>query len=1023
MRKLLFTSAIIHLTSSITFSQTCPTITAGNNATICSGCTTLTAAATPTAQTTSYVSGSIPYTPQTYTGTQVLAGVDDEWSAVIPLGFTFCFYGIPYTDCVIGSNGCISFDLSNAFGYNTWPISAAFPTNFDADMMNTINSPWHDIDPSIGGAIYYQTLGTAPCRMFVVSYSQVPMFLCNNLIAHHQMVLYETTNIIDIFIGNKPICTTWNGGTAIEGVQNNTGTIATVTPGRNYPTQWTASNDGQRFSPAGTPTYVVSWYNSSNVLQGTGASISLCPTTTTTYYAQVIYTNCDNSTVSMNSNNVTITVGGGPTVTSTSTPASCTNCNGTATATAVGGNPPFTYSWTTVPSQNTVIATGLCAGTYTCFVTDASGCTVQTTIVVTNTGGMTSTQSQINIPCFGQCNGTGTINPSGGTPPYSYSWNTVPPQLTQTATGLCAGTYTAYCTDANGCTTSQVITITQPPALTVVTNNPPAVCSGACATITATTNGGTPGYTYLWTPGNMITSSASVCPTVTTTYTITNTDANGCTATGTVTVTVNPLPTVTATASPTAYCAGGSSNLTATGGTSYVWTPVTGLSNTTISNPVANPTVTTTYTVTVTDANGCTNTASVTVTVNALPNITITATPPTICASGSSNLNASGAVSYVWTPSTGLSSSIISNPVATPSTTITYTVTGTGANGCTNTATITIVVSSNPIATASASPTSVCLGQSSTLTAGGGTTYAWSPSTGLSATTGSVVTATPTTSTTYTVTVTNAAGCTATATVNVTITAGPSVAAGTSTNQICGNTDGTATAGVVTGTGPFTYLWSPGGQTNATATGLTAGTYTVLITDAAGCIVTQTVTVNVILGVIASATANPTTGVWPLNVTFTNTSTGANNYSWTFGDATNSTLQDPVHTYGAPGTYTVMLVAWNNNPLCADTFYLTIIVYDEVILIIPNIFTPNGDGKNDVFSATVQGIADITGTIYDRWGVEVGVWSGGATGGWNGITTKGKKVSDGTYYYVLTATGFDGKVYEEKGFVQVLQGN
>ncbi|MEW6468388.1 MAG: gliding motility-associated C-terminal domain-containing protein [Bacteroidota bacterium] len=1023
MRKFLYLLFIVHISYFASHSQTCPSITAGTNATICTPqCATLTATATPTFQTTSYTISTIPYNPQPYTGTQVLGGVDDEWSAVINLGFNFCYYGTMYSQCVIGSNGVISFDLSNAFGYNTWPIAAAVPSTTPTDLLNCIMSPWHDIDPSIGGAIYYQTLGTAPCRMFVVSFSQVPMFSCNNLIDNQQIVLYETTNIIDIFIGNKPLCTTWNGGYAIEAIQDPTGTQAAVVAGRNYPTQWTASNDGRRFTPSGTATSAISWYDSFNTLVGTGNAINVCPTTTTTYYAQVVYTQCDNSTVSMNSNNVTVTVSPGPTLTTSSTSSGCLACTGTASVVATGGTPPYTYSWNTTPAQSTSTATGLCGGTYVVTVSTANGCNSTASVTVPSSGGLTSLLSQSNVQCNGQCTGSATINPSGGTPPYTYSWTTTPVQTTQTASGLCAGNYTVVVTDANGCTTSQSVVISQPPAMSVTASGSPAtVCSSQCATLSATPSGGNPPYTYSWVPGNMTGNNVQACPTATTTYTVIITDANNCTVNNTAMVTVNAPPSVTVTASPASYCAGGSSNLNASGGVSYSWSPATGLSNTTLSNPVATPTVTTTYTVIVTDANGCTNSGTVTVTVNAVPNVAASATPANICVGGSSSLTASGALSYVWTPSTGLSSSTGSNPTATPGTTITYTVTGTDANGCTNTATVTVVVSQPPNATASASPSTICVGASSNLSASGGVSYTWSPASGLSSTTGANPVATPSTSTTYTVIVTNAAGCTATATVNITITAGPLVAAGSATDETCGNNDGTATAGAVTGNGPFTYSWSPGGQSTATATGLAAGTYTVLITDAAGCTTTQSVTVGQVLGVNAAASANPGTGVWPLNVAFTNGSTGANNYFWNFGDMNTSTQQNPTHIYTSAGTYTVMLVAWNNNPSCADTAYLTIVVYDEVIFVLPNVFTPNADGQNDMFNATAQGLSDITGEIYDRWGLIVGYWTGGVNGGWDGKTRSGKMASDGTYYYVLTATGLDGKTYEAKGYVQLIK--
>src|SRR3990172_1427500 len=273
----------------------CPSVTTGPNVSICSGCTTLTATIQGSVATTSYAVASTPYVPYSYTtGTNVLNNIDDKWIGVINLPFCFQFYGNTYSQCIIGSNAVISFNLGSAGGYNTWPISAAIPSATPADLLNSIMGPWHDIDPAVAGDIYYNTYGTAPCRAFVISWNQVPMFsgVCNSLIATSQIVLYETTNIIDIYIQNKPLCPSWNSGAAIEGIQNAAGTAAVAVPGRNYPTQWTASNDGQRFTPTGAPQYTITWYAPPNIAIGTTPSISVCPTTTTTYTATVVNTTC-----------------------------------------------------------------------------------------------------------------------------------------------------------------------------------------------------------------------------------------------------------------------------------------------------------------------------------------------------------------------------------------------------------------------------------------------------------------------------------------------------------------------------------------------------------------------------------------------------------------------------------------------------------------------------------------------------------------------------------------------------------
>ncbi len=360
----------------------CPALTASGNTTICGGCTNISATVQGSVATTSYSVSSIPYTPFSFnSGNPILIGIDDEFSDTVNLPFCFEFYGNTYSKCVVGSNGIVNFDITNANNYNTWPINAAVPTNNPTDLMNSIMSPWHDIDPSVGGQTYYLLGGTAPCRYLVVSWYQVPMFSCNNLIATQQIVLYETTNIIDVYIQNKPTCNSWNGGAAIEAVQDAMGTQAVVVPGRNYPSVWTVSNDAYRWTPTGAPQYTFGWYDPNNNLVSTNLTANVCPTSTTTYTAQLVNNTCSgplNLTAT-----VTITVSNNLSVSTSTVPAGCGNSNGTATVNVLTGSSPYTYLWT--PSgQTTSTATGLAPGTYSCQVTDVNGCQITTTVTVTN---------------------------------------------------------------------------------------------------------------------------------------------------------------------------------------------------------------------------------------------------------------------------------------------------------------------------------------------------------------------------------------------------------------------------------------------------------------------------------------------------------------------------------------------------------------------------------------------------------------------------------------------------------------
>ncbi|HEY1645973.1 MAG TPA: T9SS type A sorting domain-containing protein, partial [Candidatus Saccharimonadales bacterium] len=216
-------------------------------------------------------------------------------------------------------------------------------------------------------------------------------------------------------------------------------------------------------------------------------------------------------------------------------------------------------------------------------------------------------------------------------------------------------------------------------------------------------------------------------------------------------------------------CSGASATLTASGGSTYSWSPATDLGATTGVTVTASPTVTTTYAVTGTNSGGCSATKTVTITVKPSPTITATPSPASYCAGGSSTLKASGGNAYTWSPATSLSTTTGSNVTANPIVTTTYTVTGTNAGGCSATKNVTVTVNPTPTITATPNPASYCSGGSAILSASGGNIYTWSPATDLSATTGSSVTANPAVTTTYTVTGTNSNNCVNTSTAIVTV--------------------------------------------------------------------------------------------------------------------------------------------------------------------------------------------------------------------------------------------------------------
>lgn len=197
-----------------------------------------------------YTIGSIPFQPDPFnTGTSTGINVDDGYGAVVPLPFSFCFYDQSYSNIVIGSNGTVTFDLSMAGQYCPWPIGVAAPSTVYTD--KSIMAPMQDLNPSMGGSIKYAVHGVAPYRRFVISYFEVPMYSCTSLLFSEQVILYETTNIIETHILDKPLCLSWNNGAAIHGIQVDPMT-GFVVPGRNFGSQWATSSEGFRFTPTGT---------------------------------------------------------------------------------------------------------------------------------------------------------------------------------------------------------------------------------------------------------------------------------------------------------------------------------------------------------------------------------------------------------------------------------------------------------------------------------------------------------------------------------------------------------------------------------------------------------------------------------------------------------------------------------------------------------------------------------------------------------------------------------------------------
>lgn len=977
----------------------CPNVDAGNNATVncTSNCTTLNSTFLQTGETTSYSVTSIPYSPPySYSsGTGIIMNIDDVWSSLLTLPFNFCFFGQVYNKIVIGSNGLISFNTSYASGFCPWSYSATCPST--SLPLNCIFGPYHDIDPDVGGTIKYAMLGTYPCRTFVISFYQVPMYSssCNSLKATHQIVLYETTNVIEVYMQNKPTCTSWNGGRAIVGIQNSNGTIGYSAPGRNS-TQWTVSNEAWRFTPNGTSNVNIQWLQGTNVI-GTGTSIQVCPAATTTYTVKATYTNCDATTV-VATDNVTVTFNNNlnPSI----SPVNPTVCSGNpVTVTASGAD---SYQWSDgLGSNPSVTVNPTSQTTYT--VTATSGSCTTTRSVQVNVNPIPNVQASNNPQeiCIGQ---TSQLSATGAS---TYAWS--PSTGLSSSSGAVVnstptspGTYTYTVTGtASGCTnTASTTIIVNPNPVMSISPSPASICLGESVNLTAS---GASSVT--WAPSNGLNNTNQLTvtstPSNTQTYTVTGNE-NGCTGTAQVTVTIKPKPIMTINPASIQICSGDTTTLTAGGAASYLWLPSEGLSSNSTNQVQANPSQTTTYSV-IGTTDGCMDSIHATVTVISNPSISIN--PPTIsiCPGETATLVASGGINYTWSPSTGLNCTNTPTVQSTPTETVIYTVVGT-TDGCNGTAQAEVIVKSKPIVSVSPQTATICLNENVDLVASGADSYVWCPVNGLSSSTLANVSASPTNTTTYTVIGTTNSCKDST---HITVNVNPLPIIDIQSDK----TEGCAPSGinysVFSNPALQSCVWQLGnGQSstlqNPSTIYMVAGQYSVSVdvVDVNGCqnSLSKPNYISIHPTPVVDFTINPEMGIQEVESSVVSTYTQSPaTWSWKWGDGLEDSysVNSATHTYLQSGIYFITHTVETQYG-CIDSIRKDYTVIFDIT--IPNVFTPNGDGVNETF--VIDGIEFLPNchlVIYNRWG-RIVYQSDFYKNDWDG-----GDCAEGTYYYVFVA--------------------
>ncbi len=733
----------------------------------------------------------------------------------------------------------------------------------------------------------------------------------------------------------------------------------------------------------------------------------------------------------------TAIVGNGPAngnISIISTNISCNGAaNGTAFANVNGGQQPYTYLWSNGANSSTI--SGLQPGTYSVTVTTNSGCVKSDSVVITEPPALNLSVSSTNLFCNGANSGSASASVTGGVQPYTYSWNTNPIQVTQTAGNLSAGNYSVLVTDNNGCTVNASVIITQPAQLIgFISNFNNTSCFGANdGSATVSVSGGTPPYLYSW---NTIPVQNTFAATNLTSgnYTVAVTDNNGCTVMATVfigepnqlTASINAVANVSCNAGNN-----GTATASGTGGSppySYLWNTI----------PVQNTQVATTllagnYTVTITDSKGCSSQASVSITESPVI-VSYVSGGITICPGQSVYIIASatggaGNFTFLWNNNLGGGASHQVNPNATT----TYTVIPYDANGCAGpSASVTVTVNSIANVTLTVlGATTICEGDSTVVSAQvtngiGQYQFNWNHGLGNGQGPHNVG---PTSTTYYVVTITDDCGNSRKDSVLIKVNPLPQIVLVPQTVTGCGDV-----TLAFKNNAPFVagskYYWDFGDNTTSNVVSPNkeykhSGMYKVLLTVVSpqGCINSASVYCDLTVNpqsVAAFLTDNNEPSILYPTVSFYNTSKDASNYHWDFGDGETSTEINPVHTYAAKGLYRASLQT-NNTFGCSDTVSDIIAVVPEFTYFIPNAFTPNGDGENDIFNGKGLEIKQFSMSIFNRWG-ELIFATENLDEGWDGSSKKdGSIVEDAVYVYQIEIKDFKNRQHSFNGAVALLK--
>jgi PKD repeat protein len=665
---------------------------------------------------------------------------------------------------------------------------------------------------------------------------------------------------------------------------------------------------------------------------------------------------------------------------------------------------------------------GLVSGNYILQVSDANGCTVDTTITLIEPQSLiTAVVGVTDVSCANGADGSIELAVSSGSAPYDIVWATG--DTTEVITGLVAGVYTAVVTDANGCNDSVLVIIGEPePLLWQLVETVNVSCAGlADGQATIVGSGGTAPYTYVWNDGQ----SGPVATGLAVGYHgFTVVDANACAISDSINIgSPTALQLVQATTTDVT-CQGGSdgtATVEVTGGTApytYAWSPSAQ------NGQTATGLWATVHTFEVTDANGCSLTDSISIAEPSAISITISS-DTAICAGTSAILIVSaeggaGGFTYVWNNGLGTGPFQLASPtVATQ-----YLVDVTDANGCTVSG-VGVLVSLLPSPTAAftAAVVDACVLPATvglTNNSAGATSYTWYQGTLTFTDVEPTLSYAATGNYTIALVATTDAGCTDTATASISVVPLPVAAFAISDTEGCMPHFTTLEN---TSTGAATYTWNLGDGTTTTTPApahsyFNAGSYTVslIVTSSLGC--TDTLTLDSAINVFPQPVAdfNVISLGTDLGNTyeFINTSTPGIAYYWDFDDGTYSDQFGPVHQFDASGNYHVSLTATTPQG-CVDTALAYVNIELQAGLFVPNAMIIGNDGSAGLFFPIGVGLAQYRAQIYDNWGnllwESMALINSAPSEGWDG-RYKGELVPQGAYTWSIQATFLNGEIWQ-----------